>query len=1253
MSKKLLTEQNTLPDMCVHLNGVAPAPRRDFFDLKVSLKQKKVSLIKWIITSRQEEGKLRPAEVTDKFEDFPSEMMNRYIPYVFGKDIVRYIEGLIEGNYDWLVRLPDDLLVYLLTFLNLEDIERLSHICTSDALWKKLFYLHMPSLVSPEVDSLADENGWKSVFYSRIFERKLRAKHLLQSQSSEASTPRLTSASTISRDSPTPSRSVSAVAAAADGRRRRGDDQMDDEDEDIGSEGMDDESLMSWRLTRTPAEERELADGPPSGATAMDHFDISSGAPALQCFSNLEAGPPPFAMLNMMKEEQQQQQQQQQQQVQQAPPRPKPSSILSPVSERKLQPLRPASKGSPPVPAEQQQQEVQLLEQQPQKKTSQNDDVSLEEQRLEHQTKKQAPASSSSSASNVAPATAANQTSLFNSARGSTATAAPTTSRQDTRFDTSKPSQRSNLFGSFGRNQDYSNTGFGRNQDYSNTGFGRNQDYSYTGFGRNQDHSNTGFGRNQDYSNTGFGRNQDHSNTGFGRNQDHSNTGFGRNQDDHSNTGQDDHSNTGFGRNQDDHSNTGFGRNQDDHSNTGFSITAHNANTNRGGGLFGSGDNSNTGVFGSGSPASFRLGFAESSSRMPPEKPPHFCPCCAAHRAQEEQQQQLLLQPQETLLLRQSLRQASELSTRLTESLERIERLASSTTAAGAAALPRSRCQPPSIPAMSMTAAPPPPSASVEFGDISDAEASEERRADALRRNLRPVFTGAAACSNGSLLGSSPTGDLLPLQSPDGRWTPDSLRGLMDVGALRQLLRELGAASLGASVFADLESAISTAAVLLAVAVQLRLWPPKPEAEAEAGLQSTVERSAELNPHLKAGMKRACEWMHKFETTQPDLLQRLELARSQAELMSALVHCLRLQEQQAPRKQQTGAKLPACAPRKKRSESSCWVPGGVADMASNSFITWSSAASWPAAPAESVKSAYRRLFSASAAAAAVAGCRQPSGSGRRRAAAERWPDSSGPSGLWRRQLQPPLKKPEAPLGEQQQVARSSLHRGEQVGWQVQALAAGVPLQAAEEAAEAAGAAEALAQCCQGAASRYRHSSSAPLASRKCSTTLENESGPAAWEPGSRRSSSDRKAEWSSWSLGRLLGKMRLHQIEAMDCDVLDADAGGGFHGLRQQVDDDPQAAAVAPLRRRDLLADPQSALCKSFNQFRYSEDIATKNTPPATPGVSGESPSLSAPLKPLPASLPLSAWASSISFLENSAASDSAASAVAVSSILF
>ncbi|PAA89344.1 hypothetical protein BOX15_Mlig000001g6, partial [Macrostomum lignano] len=785
-------------------------------------------------------------------------------------------------------------------------------------------------------------------------------------------------------------------------------------------------------------------DGPPSGATAMDHFDISSGAPALQCFSNLEAGPPPFAMLNMMvdeqissrpeagresassetgsstsdaeseksveeqqqqqqappvqqqllsnrsgiirpprpgisrlleqnEEEQQQQQeqqmpeeqqissipkprnirppgqnleqrpqqqqqaiqvqrplfgkhgdivkppraaisrpieqkkeeQQQQQQVQQAPPRPKPSSILSPVSERKLQPLRPASKGSPPVPAEQQQQEVQLLEQQPQKKTSQNDDVSLEEQRLEHQTKKQAPASSSSSASNVAPATAANQTSLFNSARGSTATAAPTTSRQDTRFDTSKPSQRSNLFGSFGRNQDYSNTGFGRNQDYSNTGFGRNQDYSNTGFGRNQDYSNTGFGRNQDYSNTGFGRNQDdHSNTGFSITAHNANTNRGGGL-----FGSGDNSNTGvFGSG--DNSNTGvFG--SGDNSNTGVFGSGDNSNT----GVFGSGDNSNTGVFGSGSPASFRLGFAESSSRMPPEKPPHFCSCCAAHRAQEEQQQ--LLQPQETLLLRQSLRQASELSARLTESLERIERLASSTTAAGAAALPRSRCQPPSIPAMSMTAAPPPPSASVEFGDISDAEASEERRADALRRNLRPVFTGAAACSNGSLLGSSPTGDLLPLQSPDGRWTPDSLRGLMDVGALRQLLRELGAASLGASVFADLESAISTAAVLLAVAVQLRLWPPKPEAEAEAGLQSTVERSAELNPHLKAGMKRACEWMHKFETTQPDLLQRLELARSQAELMSALVHCLRLQEQQAPGKQQTGAKLPAFAPRKK------------------------------------------------------------------------------------------------------------------------------------------------------------------------------------------------------------------------------------------------------------------------------------------------------------------------------------------------
>uniref|UniRef100_A0A672V3B8 F-box domain-containing protein n=1 Tax=Strigops habroptila TaxID=2489341 RepID=A0A672V3B8_STRHB len=92
------------------------------------------------------------------------------IAIVFGAKVLEYVLNLCRGNYDFLERLPVPLLLYIISFLELEGIARLSQvssrfemICNSNALWENTVG-NSCSTITPEMKELAQEMAWNQFF---------------------------------------------------------------------------------------------------------------------------------------------------------------------------------------------------------------------------------------------------------------------------------------------------------------------------------------------------------------------------------------------------------------------------------------------------------------------------------------------------------------------------------------------------------------------------------------------------------------------------------------------------------------------------------------------------------------------------------------------------------------------------------------------------------------------------------------------------------------------------------------------------------------------------------------------------------------------------------------------------------------------------------------------------------------------------------------------------------------------------------
>ncbi|XP_028648021.1 F-box only protein 36a [Erpetoichthys calabaricus] len=178
-----------LSETLFDVSAQAPSPSKDFYQLIVT----KTDIIWrwWKISLRSEHRDGKPGELIESHQDFlDDDTVLFQVNLVFGKNIVEYVRNLCQGNFDYLERLPDPLLLHIISFLDLEDLSRLSQtshkfekLCSSDELWEHIVESSCDT-VTPEMRALAAEMGWKRIFFTNKLQLQMRIRRRRQNQES-------------------------------------------------------------------------------------------------------------------------------------------------------------------------------------------------------------------------------------------------------------------------------------------------------------------------------------------------------------------------------------------------------------------------------------------------------------------------------------------------------------------------------------------------------------------------------------------------------------------------------------------------------------------------------------------------------------------------------------------------------------------------------------------------------------------------------------------------------------------------------------------------------------------------------------------------------------------------------------------------------------------------------------------------------------------------------------------------------------
>ncbi|KAM9231114.1 LOW QUALITY PROTEIN: F-box only protein 36 [Leptosomus discolor] len=164
-------------------SGQAPAPSKDFCQPLVT--RREVIFRWWKISPRSKYRESRPGEIKESHEDFLNDSLHIQIAIVFGAKVLEHVLNLCRDNYDFLERLLVPLL-YIISFLELEDIARLSEvsrrfemICNSNALWENIVE-NLCDTITPETKELAREMGWKQFFFTDGLQLQLQLRRKRQ-----------------------------------------------------------------------------------------------------------------------------------------------------------------------------------------------------------------------------------------------------------------------------------------------------------------------------------------------------------------------------------------------------------------------------------------------------------------------------------------------------------------------------------------------------------------------------------------------------------------------------------------------------------------------------------------------------------------------------------------------------------------------------------------------------------------------------------------------------------------------------------------------------------------------------------------------------------------------------------------------------------------------------------------------------------------------------------------------------------------
>lgn len=157
----------------IDMSGQAPSPSKDYINLRVTTQE--VQWKYWKINPHclKPDIKVHPAETVTQLKDFEHDLdLQSEVQRVFGDATVEYIKNLSKGHINYFDRLKKSLQIYIISFVELEDIATLSRvskhfkeICASDQLWEHLVE-RLCDTVTSGMRTYAQEVGWKQVFFT-------------------------------------------------------------------------------------------------------------------------------------------------------------------------------------------------------------------------------------------------------------------------------------------------------------------------------------------------------------------------------------------------------------------------------------------------------------------------------------------------------------------------------------------------------------------------------------------------------------------------------------------------------------------------------------------------------------------------------------------------------------------------------------------------------------------------------------------------------------------------------------------------------------------------------------------------------------------------------------------------------------------------------------------------------------------------------------------------------------------------------
>ncbi|KAL7878220.1 hypothetical protein AOLI_G00091940 [Acnodon oligacanthus] len=153
------------------LSGQSPPPSKDLHQITIT--QQQVIWRWWKVSLRIEFRGAAPGELRLSHEEFVNDArLQHQVGVIFGPNILAYTLALCQGHFDYLERLPDRMLLHILSFLNIQDICRLSQtsrrfrkLCGSKAVWESAVRSCSED-ISEHLEALAEQMGWRRIYFT-------------------------------------------------------------------------------------------------------------------------------------------------------------------------------------------------------------------------------------------------------------------------------------------------------------------------------------------------------------------------------------------------------------------------------------------------------------------------------------------------------------------------------------------------------------------------------------------------------------------------------------------------------------------------------------------------------------------------------------------------------------------------------------------------------------------------------------------------------------------------------------------------------------------------------------------------------------------------------------------------------------------------------------------------------------------------------------------------------------------------------